>query len=468
LTTGNGIGSRFAALGAGEALARVASFALTVYLARVLGPAMYGVIGVVLGVMLYATQVADGGIELVGVPLVARSRDTLESLVPAVITARLLFAAVLAVAVAAVGVLAAPQPDGALLAASGFAVLATAMSTRWVHLGLERTGWIALARIAGELASLALVVVMVHETGDVVHVPMALVLGVGVTSGLLLYALRRTGLRLVVRWDWATAAPVFARARHLLLFTLLGLLLFNFDLIFLRFARGPESAGYYAAAYTLIAFAANMIVAFAHTVMPALARLQDDAAGRQRLYATSVAQAFAVALPVAVGGVLVAPDLVTTVFGNRFHESVVALQWLLWTVPLAALRELPVVALVASHAERRLLRVNVMAVGANVLLVIALVPRWGLVGAAVAMVATEAVRLVLALVQAGAVGYRTPLLHRSWRAIAAAATMAAVLLLTGTRSLWLGVPIGAMIYAAMLVFTGGLRLRGARMPSLDV
>ena len=67
-------------LGVGEALARVVAFVTMLVVARRLGPSAYGVVGVSAGILLYLTQLADGGIELVGIPAVATDRKRAKSL----------------------------------------------------------------------------------------------------------------------------------------------------------------------------------------------------------------------------------------------------------------------------------------------------------------------------------------------------------------------------------------------------
>jgi O-antigen/teichoic acid export membrane protein len=111
-----GIGARFAALGGGEAVARLAAFAATVYLARTLGPALFGSIAFAMAILLYLTQLADGGVELVGVPLVARAQERVDDVVGPVFTVRLLFALGLTIVTIAAGLVVMPQPDGFLLA----------------------------------------------------------------------------------------------------------------------------------------------------------------------------------------------------------------------------------------------------------------------------------------------------------------------------------------------------------------
>ncbi|MGQ0764474.1 MAG: oligosaccharide flippase family protein [Gemmatimonadota bacterium] len=461
------IGRRFLALGGGEIVARLLSFAATIYLARVLSPALYGVIGVVMGVMLYLNQVADGGLELVGMPYVARHRDRAGSVAAPLLSLRVVLAVALTGLTAVLALAVLPEPDGPLLAVASLGMVATALSTRWVHLGLEGAGAVALARTAGEALTLGAIVIFVHGSADVGLVPVAHVAGAALTSLALLAALRARGVIVPLRWSVAEAVPVFRRSVSLVGFTLLGLLLFNFDLIFLRIVTSADAAGLYAAAYTLVAFAANVIVAFAHTVLPALVRLEGDRSARDAVYATACAHAFAMAVPVGVGAAFVAPLLIGTVFGAEYSSAAPALSWLALAIPLAALRELPIIGLLAAHREDRLLRVNALTVVANVALVTAFVPRYGLVGAAVCTVVTELLRLALAVHYARQNGLPLVSPARLFRPAAAAGVMAAALFLLGPQSIWVAIPVGAVVFGASLALMGGVQMvRG--VPALNV
>ncbi|HEX7121862.1 MAG TPA: oligosaccharide flippase family protein [Gemmatimonadaceae bacterium] len=453
----------FAGLATGEAVARAIAFVATLLIARRLGPAMYGIIGVTSGIMLYCTQVADAGVELAGVPAIARERDDPVGLISAVLTLRVLAAIVLTVLVVAVGLWLMPQPDGAILAVYALGLVVAGASPRWVFLGFQRPGTVAIARIAGELATLVIVAAMVHDAGQVAIVPLATVLGLVLGLVLMMGGLHRMGLRPVLKIDWPRSKPIFTTAPHLVGFTLLGLVLFNFDLIFLRFVAGETPAGYYAAAYTFIAFSANLIVAWAHSVMPSLARLSGSPRERNEVYATTTMLGLSIALPAAVGGILTAPLLLGVLFGQEFAPAATALQWLLPVVPLAAVREIAVAALISSPGgERRLLKVNAWTAAFNVALVTMVVPWYGLVGAAAVTVLTEVLRLVLAARFAREHHFEGPSLVRYGRPALAAALMAAGLLVAGPDALVPRVVAGVGYYAVGLVLVGAIRIEDGR------
>jgi len=96
------VGRSFLKLGAGEALARLIAFGVTVYLARLLGAGVYGTIVLAAAILLYATSVTDSGIEQLGVRDVAHDRASLGTLLPAYLGTRLAVAVGLSLTLAAV------------------------------------------------------------------------------------------------------------------------------------------------------------------------------------------------------------------------------------------------------------------------------------------------------------------------------------------------------------------------------
>lgn len=420
-----------------------------------------------MGIMLYLSQVADGGIELFGIPLVANARDEAGRVAGAILTFRLALA--LATVGFTIGLAFAllPSPDDRLLALFAFGLLATALSVRWVHLGLERPIPVAAGRVLGEAAFLGLTVWWVRGAGDTAWIAIAQTAGVFLTTAYLLVALARSGIAIEWRWAPREATPVWRRSSALIVFTLLGLLLFNFDLLFLRFRVGAREAGLYAAAYTFIAFAANLVVAFAQTVLATLAKLTDRPAERLAVYHTATAQAFAIALPVGVGAWFVAPLAIQLLFGSAYEPGSVALRWLAWAIPLAALRELPVAALIGSRRERALLRINAWTALANVSLVIVAVPRFGLEGAAAATVATEFLRLALAVKFSAESGFTRLPVIRLAKPLLASVALGVVLVAVDPQSIFVAAPLGIATYAVALVLLRVLRFEGHR-PVLSV
>lgn len=450
----------FLALGAGEVIARLIAFAATVYLARTLGAASYGVIGFATAITLYLNRVTDAGVELgLGVREVAAAPHAFHALATSLLTARLLIAALLVVIVALAGRFVLPQPEAAVLSLYALTLLAAGLSTRWIFLGQERARLVATARAAGEALMVVLVLALVHNAADLTRVPLAQFAGDGLAAVVLLAVLRGRGVSLRPRIDWQLLKPLARRAWPLVLGSWCGLMIYNADLIFLRIFQGPAAVGLYAAAYTLISFLVNLGTAYSMSLLPTLTRLRSDRAEQQVLYHTATVHVFMAGLPIAVGGALLAPAIINTFFGSGYASAALPLQILFWTVPIALLRDVPIVALMSAKREDKILRLTAWSAALNLALNIVLIPRYALAGAAWATLATEAIRMVLAFNLVRAEGFEAtrPLLF--WKPTLAAMAMAGLLAATSPALLPLAVALGAVTYGLSLGLLTGFRWR---------
>ena len=442
------------ALAMGEAVARLVAFGTTVFLARTLGPESYGVMAVAAGVMLYLSQIADSGVELGGLTDAAAGPARVNEIASSVLSHRLRVAAALLVVVVPAGYWLLPQPDGLVLAVYALGLPAVALSVRWVYVGLQRSTPVAVSRVLGDVVTAALTLAFVRGPATVLAAPLAVVLGGLAAAVLLLRGLPRLGVHLRRAHDAARVRAMLHRGRRLVLFTLLGLVLYNIDLLMLRFLGGEEAAGHYAAAYVLISFCANLMIAYAHTVLPALAGGAPPDAATAATYGSALVTACAVTMPVAVGGALIAPLVIHLLFGDAYAAAAVALQALVLAVPLGAMREIAVAALIARQCEDALLRVNIVATVVNVSLNLFLIPRYGLVGAAWATVASEVVRLGVALVTARQVIPGTLPMVPLLKCLLAGGGMALAVSGLGLRGSLLAVAVGGVVYPGLLVVLG--------------
>ena len=459
----------FLALGLGEAVARLVGFGATVYAIRVLGASTYGMVGVAAAVALYLNRIADLGFDLgLGVREIAADSGFLTRVAPSVLGFRSLLAAVLVVLLAIVGFAFLPQPDGAVLAVYGLGLFAAGASTRWIHLGSDRNRVAALAATGGQLLMALLVLGLVRGPGDVSTVAGAQMAGDLLAALLLCLALGSVGRRLPLRMEWAVLRPLFPRAWSLVASALLGILIYNADFIFLRVLHGTAAVGYYAAGYTLVTFFLNLGIAYNLSLLPSLTRLRNTAGELETLFHTATAQVFAIGLPLAVGGSLLAVPIVRLLFGPGYAASAAPFAILIWAIPLNLLRDVPLMALLSAEGERWVFRVTLISAGLNLVLNIALIPTFGLVGAASATVLTEAVRMMLAAWVARGLGFHLPGPRRFVKAGLATLAMAGCLLLLPNVPVWLSVAAGGVAYLLVLAGLGGIRLGESRQPMLSV
>ena len=462
------VGRRFLKLGAGDAAARGIAFLATIYLARLLGPDAYGVIVLATAIMLYVTCVSDCGIELLGVHDVARDPARAAGLIPAYLGARLIVAGVLIGLLVLAGLLVFPRPEGPVLAVYALLLFPVALGTRWVQLGLERGGSAALARLLTEGLAALLIVLLIRGPDDLLRAPLAQLAGEFAGMLLLIRWLPGGARTLRPRLQVEVLGTLFRRGWPLVLHTLLGLLIFNSDFFFLRLYRDSATVGLYAVAYTLVSFLLNLGSSYELSLLPSITRLGAERETRQALYGNAMAQVFAGAFPIAVGGSLIATPLLTAVFGSEYAEAGAPLGILIWCVPVAVFRNVAQTALIAGGRQASMLRTVAWAALASAVLNATLIPSLGMLGAASITVGTEALRTGLALRFARGTGVSVPSAARFWRVLLAGAVMAAALALARVQSVWLALAVGVLVYGLALLALGGIKLQRGALPELTV
>jgi len=477
-TASSTVARHFAALASGDAIARVVAFLAGVFVARELGAEMFGVMALGQAIVLYVNHLAACGVDLTGIREVAADNSRVRTLVPSLLTFRTLVAAGLFVVLSVGALLALPPLEAAVVALFAATLFGHGPNAKFVLIGLGRPGPVALSRSLGELLYAGLVFLFVREKLDVVWVPWAQAMGDVLWALLMLVWLRRLGHTLPLELAWSRIQPLLARSFPLVLNILLGLLIFNCDLLVLKYLHGNASVGLYAASYQLISFLINMAWAYSHSLLPALTQASTANGARHALYHTSLAQSFAVGAPLAVGGALLSSALIALVFGEQYSESAAPLAILVASVPFLLYKDVAMVALIVAGRENVVLRMTAIAVVFNLVGNLIFVPRYGMIGAASTTLATEVLRAALAAAYARDSGFTLLPARRMWKSALAATAMAAVLLAysgaapRASHSVLVAVAVpltvGVVSYALALAACGGIEWRRGRAPALRV
>lgn len=468
MTRESKIARSFAALASGDAVARMVAFVAGIWVARRLGAEMFGVMAFGQAVVLYFTHLAACGVDLTGIRDVAQDPERARSHAPSILTFRTLvsFGLMLVLSLGAAFLL--PPLDAWVVALYALTLFGHGPNPKFVLMGLSRPAPVAWARTAGELLYVVLVFAFARQRTDLVYVPWAQALGDVLAMILMLIALKRMSYAMPLELDWPKVKPLFVSSFPLVLNILLGLLIFNSDLIVLRFFRDTTTVGWYSASYQLISFLINMAWAYSYSLLPSLAQARADTGERAALYQTSLAQSFAVGLPIAVGGGVLSSVLIALVFGAEYHASGAPLAILIGAIPFMLYKDVAMIAMIVHGRERAVLTMTAIAVVFNLAANLLVIPRYGMIGAASTTLATEVLRCVLAAAYVRRDGFALVSARRLWKSILAAATMAAALVPLLAQPVWITLPTGVVVYAFVLFATGALELRRGSWPALRV
>lgn len=442
-----------------QASAQLLNLVALVYLARYLGDRWFGVVQVGVAVSAYAMITAEWGLMSLGIREIARIDRPDQVREYARCHQGLL--AVLAVVVLAAGFLLLPlfpffAEDKAVFLLYLALVLPQIWNQEWIAIGLERMGWVGAARAAGSLVYAGLVLGLLRHLDGVGQwpawrwVPALYLLSFFLGNLVLVFPVRRWlgGLVFPV-WsgtgDWSRrlgqTGPIGASIVTMRV-------LMNGDLILLGILARPEVAGRYAAAAKVGFLLIIAMEVLWKALLPRLSRLakgpRSEFLSRFQLYFGLVAGGV---LPVAVGGLFAGPDLMHLVYGEAyagvgpifqvlaFSYTLLALGWFLGNTLLAADRQ--------KEFFPPLLLSAAVAVGAVWLLV----PRWQGLGAALGMLVSHSLLLVLLVIICRR-WFGPPLLGAAVAVTGGLAAMSVVLWQLG------GVPVVPRVLIAGIVYLG--------------
>jgi O-antigen/teichoic acid export membrane protein len=258
---------------------------------------------------------------------------------------------------------------------------------------------------------------------------------------------------------WSFDAPLM---RHMLVAAVPFALLVGFstlynrlDVLLIGHLLGYEQTGLYTAAYKFFDLISFFPAVISHSLYPVFAALlsQGNIGDARRLLERYVRLLIAVAIPLGVGGSILASSIIALLAGPQFAPAGPILAVLVWA-PAILCVYVVVNTMVISQLTKRAMVITGINVLVNVTGNILLLPRFGIVAAAI-------MTLVCESLQAVAYFYfvRTNITaFRFWRffprPLVAALVMGIVVYFVRGLPLPLAVSIGAVVYAGMLVVLG--------------
>jgi O-antigen/teichoic acid export membrane protein len=381
----------------GDAAGRAIGFVITVYLARMLSPAGFGVFGIGLAVLGHLQLIANPGIQLIETRNVAAESGSMSVRIGGVLAVRITIATVLALLAGILlpHVVSSPELASCILL-SLLSLFPMALFVDWVLQGKEDFIPLSAARVAGYAAYAIGVFVLVRTSADVLYAPTAFFVGNLVTAIALLGGLAaRYGVPRIV-WSPALWRSILVANAPTGAAVYFGQLVFNLPPLVVGFFLGTHDAGLYGAATKLIFLLLMGDRILNAVLLPALTRMLAERAGDVPLILTLIMKLiWLVGVPAALCGVLLAPAAIDIVFGGDYVGAAAVTQVLFLYVGLTLLNSIAVCTIVATKNEGAYARRMIAGSAVLAIAVIVLTPFFGVVGTAVGATVGEGVTLAL-------------------------------------------------------------------------
>lgn len=380
----------------GRILLKVFGFLFGVFVVRQLGDDQYGRYSIVVAWVGLFSIFVELGITQYVTREMARSGGRVGTMFWNLFAVRLALAGVGLFLIPAGAALAGYDGDitlGVALYATTFIVAAIQAPLDAVLVAREAFGWLTAAAIVGQIAWLALGAGVMWLRPNFLWL-----IGVGLFAMLPQLALSGWIVARHRLIDWTiriepAAWPQLIRAG--LPFGVISLALtiaFSIDTVMLSWFVSNAEVGWYNVAYGLVRSFVSLLSGFSVAMVPTLARVfATDGAVVTRWHIRSVRMIALIAVPVAIGGMLVAGPLVRFLYTPDVYPAAGALAIIVWDVPLLMYAAFCGNVTTIIGEERAAARINVINALANVALNAICIPLYGMLGAALVTVATDVI-----------------------------------------------------------------------------
>ena len=396
--TGRKLAFNFFLLVAGEMTAKVLTFASLTYLARTLGPTNYGFIEFTLAVMVFFSLPADLGLGAYGAREIAHNPANAARLLHVVTGLRMLLA-LCSMALLAVFIMLLNKGAEVkyLLALYGVSLLGGPFLLQWFFQAHDQMRWVGVASIIRQAGFAALVFIFCRRQTSLVYVGAFECGSILCVALYCAYVTRRMGFG----WPWPDL-----RIRHLAghlgqavpigLAEIAWAFMWYFCTVLLGLVFSGLTLGWFGAAHRVVMALHTFVWLYFFNLLPSISRCVGRPTG-QLLHLMNGSMRF-IAWTGLFGAALLtalAPQVLGLLYGQSFRGAAGSFSILIWMLPIAMLSGHYRYTLIAYRLQNSLLRCTVISAVVAVALGFALVPFYGGVGAAWALLIANAVNFLL-------------------------------------------------------------------------
>ena len=383
---------RFLLLGSGEVIARALYLLAFVAMARGLGKSALGEFSIAVSISSYLVLFVQQGFDQIAVRETARDRRPLATYVRGLLGLRLLLACgVYSFLLIYTQVEHLHEIRRAVLLIVCSTCISAAITPRWAFQTIAPLKY-ACAGILSQAVFVA-GAVLVWRGAGIYTAAVAYGLGEMAAAVYSLYAIQPdcaiTPAYVPKFWRQlvVTSWPLSQSA-------LLGIVIYNFDILALGWLRSPADTGLYIACYRCATVFSPMLSVLQLSILPSFATAYPDRERMRRGIVTVVVPSIAIALLVAFVLAMVPGAVLRVLYGNGYSSGAEILRWLAWSLPVQAVRSVLRQVLLAAHLQRQDAMNMLLAAITCVVLDLALIPRLGPVACAVSTLSSEIVLLV--------------------------------------------------------------------------
>ncbi len=277
-----------------------------------------------------------------------------------------------------------------------------------------------------------------------------------ITAVILFYLLGRHCFRPHFELDFSLQRWMVSLSWPLMLNNLLSTFFFKIDVALLETMRGNTVVGLYSVAYKFLDALNILPASFTIAVFPIMSRYAASAKDSlMRAYLLSIRLLVIVALPIAMVTTVLAEPLVYLLGGSQYlPHSRIALQLMIWSIPVGFINSITHYVLIALNQQRFLTKAFALGLAFTVVANLVFIPVYSYRASALIHLFSELALLLPFYYCLRKHLGPVPWGRLLWRPFLAAALMGSLLGLLRYTSLVLAIPLSGLVYLLALILLG--------------
>lgn len=449
-------------LGLAEIISAALNFIPTVWIARYLGSAQYGMLSFAVTLTALFALLVDFGLSLLTTREVARDRSQAGKYLNNILTLRIVLGAVYILLMVAIALISGREPIIVHL------ILLLAVSTVFNNLtqafasifrGFERMEYEAIGRVLLSFTLAALGLYFVITKGELLVFGWIYVISsfVALAFSAWIARMKFTSYRLAVSRDFWKY--LIKESWPFVLSMVFVSIYYYMDSVMLGFMKQDTQVGWYNADYKIVLFLLLFVGIIFNSFYPLISRLYKEPLERLRDLLSDFSKLMiTLAVPLGFGGLILARPIIRLIFGEEYLGGVLAFQILIWSAVIVYSTVAFGNSLLACDRQKVYVRGVGLGAAVNLVFNIILIPQFSLNGAATATVLAEMTVFIYMYINLRRI-VTVPLFPFLPRILVATLAMSVALLVFKALPVLALIVIGALVYGVILIIVGGINRR---------
>ena len=375
----------------GTVTAKIIRVLVIIYAARILGTEDYGIFTYVLSLVTIFTLFSDIGLTNILTRELTKKTDTRNEYFSTALIVKLAFLLATIILIAIFAPLISKFEEAKpLIMIVAFTVIFDSLRTFFYSIirSQNKMEMEAGLNIIAEIITTVIVLVVFYKYPNIKALAYSFL--VGNTIGLLVTVifLRDYLVGTFINFRKSLVKPIIEASWPFAIMGIFGVLMTNIDSVIIAFYSNPHILGLYAAAQRPISLLYILPGFLSAGLFPFISRFSYGQEKKKLsvIIEKSILISLAIALPITVGGIIVAKPLINVSFGYEFIEAALTFQILLLSLliifPGAMLNDL----ILAEDKQKIFIRSSFFGAMTNIILDLVLIPIYGIAGSAIATV----------------------------------------------------------------------------------